>query len=384
MILHGRTAHSRRPVAAALVAAATVVCGLAGCSTDDEEPPSGPSSGIEARLLPPIADSGKKPRKAKRADVVVEGRVEPAAEGEPVTLQVQQDGEWTELDQAKQDEEGRVAFIAPNLVEKETQSYRLVAGDDKSNALDTGVWQDKLEFEDLFERTSLGPRWFHRLQGYDAGSRSCSRPDESMVDVGDDVAGLSVALDPDRSDDECRYEGEEHSYRLNANIGTQGSFDFRYGYAAARIKFHEKRGQHAAFWLQPATAVHDGDPNTSGAEIDIIEWFGRRQSPSLASYVHYTDEDGESVKIGDFIADPDQYGDKWWDRYHVFSVEWTPDAYIFRIDGQVTSVIDEAISGVPQFLLLSNLSSDYELRHLPSEDDLPQTMKVDWVRVWNL
>jgi 5-hydroxyisourate hydrolase-like protein (transthyretin family) len=383
--LHRRAASNRRRVAAALLAAATLALAVSGCSSDDKDTPSGPDAapGIEARLLPPIADPGKKPRKAKRADVVIEGTVGKPAQGDPVTLQVRDDGEWTDLDSAKQDADGQVAFVAPNLVDKETQSYRLVAGDEESNSLDTGVWQDKLEFEDLFERSELGSHWSHRLQGYDAGSRSCSRPDTTMVDVGDDVASLSVALDPDRSE-KCRYEGKSYGYRLNANIGTQGVFDFRYGYAAARIKFHEMRGQHAAFWLQPATAAAEGDPNADGAEIDIVEWFGRRKSPSLASYVHYSDEDGESVKVGDFIADAEKYGDKWWSRFHVFSVEWTPDGYTFRIDGQVTSVIDEAISGVPQFLLLSNLSSDYELEHLPSEGDLPQTTEVDWVRVWNL
>ena len=39
------------------------------------------------------------------------------------------------------------------------------------------------------------------------------------------------------------------------------------------------------------------------------------------------------------------------------------------------------ISGVPQFLVLSLLSSDWELKDL-DQSTLPATMKVDWVRVW--
>lgn len=372
---------AHRPVAAAFLAAATAALSLSGC-TADEKGDSGDGPQIEARLLPPIVDPGPKPRKPKQADVAIEGTVDPVDEGGTVTLQVHDGDAWTDLDSAEQDAEGSVGFTAPNLVDGETQSYRLAVGEHHSDDLDTGVWQDKLEFEDQFNGDSLGSTWHHRLQGYAAESRSCSRPDTSMVDVSGGVAALSVDLDSERSD-RCSYDGTKYDYRLNANIGTQGQFSFRYGYAAARMKFHEKRGQHAAFWMQPEHPADGGDPRDAGAEIDVVEWFGHPHHSGLASYVHYRDEDGPQ-KIGDWITDPDQYGDKWWKKYHVFSVEWSPEGYTFRIDGQVTSVIDEAVSGVPEFLILSNLSSDYELAKLPSESDLPQTSYVDWVRVWNL
>ena len=35
---------------------------------------------------------------------------------------------------------------------------------------------------------------------------------------------------------------------------------------------------------------------------------------------------------------------------------------------------------MPEFLILSLLSSDYELPRFDGE--LPETMEVDWVRVW--
>ena len=40
----------------------------------------------------------------------------------------------------------------------------------------------------------------------------------------------------------------------------------------------------------------------------------------------------------------------------------------------------EGISTVPQFPILSLLSSDYELPRFDGK--LPQTMEVDWARVW--
>ena len=59
----------------------------------------------------------------------------------------------------------------------------------------------------------------------------------------------------------------------------------------------------------------------------------------------------------------------------------TRSQYVFRIDGRVTWCSSQGVSGVPQFLVLSLLNSDWELARLrPSR--LPQTMSVDWVRVW--
>jgi beta-glucanase (GH16 family) len=65
----------------------------------------------------------------------------------------------------------------------------------------------------------------------------------------------------------------------------------------------------------------------------------------------------------------------------VFSVEWTPTAYIFRVDGVETYRQTKNISGAPEYLVLSLLSSDWELPDLDTSK-LPVDMKVDWVRVW--
>ena len=66
----------------------------------------------------------------------------------------------------------------------------------------------------------------------------------------------------------------------------------------------------------------------------------------------------------------------------MFSVEWTPDMYIFRIDGRETMRTTRGVSHHPEFLILSMLSSDYELRSLGGDKQLPQHFYVDWVQVW--
>ncbi len=159
-----------------------------------------------------------------------------------------------------------------------------------------------------------------------------------------------------------------YNWRLNGHISTQDQHAFRYGFAAARIKFQLRRGQHGAFWMQPQTSVKaPGNPRLTGAEIDVTEWFGNgHPSGGLTNYAYYPGSDGETVKVGSWIKDPARFlsnpADGWGKQFHVFSVEWTPHRYIFRIDGRETFRTTEGVSGQPEYLILSLLSSDYELR----------------------
>ena len=93
----------------------------------------------------------------------------------------------------------------------------------------------------------------------------------------------------------------------------------------------------------------------------------------------------ELTSHGGPIQDPDRFlasrSDRWWTGYHVFSVEWTPREYVFRIDGQETARIGSGVSHHPEFLILSMLSSDFEL-DLIDDEALPQHLDVDWVAAW--
>ena len=109
------------------------------------------------------------------------------------------------------------------------------------------------------------------------------------------------------------------------------------------------------------------------------EWFGAGSSglsSGVWSYGGGTQTKVAEARIGDGAA----YGSDWTGGYHVFSVEWTPTEYVFRIDGRETWRTSVGISHVPQYPILSLLSSDYELPRFNGE--LPEQMEVDWARVW--
>ena len=105
----------------------------------------------------------------------------------------------------------------------------------------------------------------------------------------------------------------------------------------------------------------------------------------LATFLYHPTTGGRQ-KVGGKLTDTDRYlaekSDRWWRAYHVFSLEWTPTEYIFRIDGRETWRTSVGISHVPQYPILSLLSSDYELKNLGGENRLPQHMYVDWMAMW--
>ena len=107
----------------------------------------------------------------------------------------------------------------------------------------------------------------------------------------------------------------------------------------------------------------------------------------MSTSVHRHSTGGDALtSVGGRIDDPDRFladgSGRWWTGYHVFSVEWTPHEYVFRIDGQETTRITSGISHHPEFLILSMLSSDFELGRLGSDERLPQHLDVDWVAAW--
>ena len=235
-----------------------------------------------------------------------------------------------------------------------------------------------LRFEDEFDGTALDTSvWGYRQEGLRKASHGRGRAasDRRAVSVARGKLRLSTMVDPSRP-----------GYFLNGHVSTEDSYSFQEGIAAARIRFQRARGQHGAFWIQSPVPQSEGEgPALQGAEIDVAEFFGEGYSRGgLSHFVHYRGEDDTWVKTGGLLPRSVlrlPAGQTWWNSYHIFSVEWSPNAYVFRVDGRVTWCSSGGVSGVKQFLVLSLLNSDWELAGLrPSR--LPQTMSVDWVRVW--
>jgi beta-glucanase (GH16 family) len=229
------------------------------------------------------------------------------------------------------------------------------------------VWSDEFEGTD-FDRT----KWDFRY----LGPRDGSMMSKDCISVGDGLLKLWVKEDKD---------GMLH----NGMISTQKKFEPRYGTIAGRIRFPRQQGQHGSIWMQPVNPEKiPDDPARSGVEIDIIEWFGEgRKDGGTASNLYWP-----GMKDGKFDAKANHAGgtkdfgilpegELPSDDFHVYSVEWSPQGYIFRMDGKETYRISEGVSQVPQYIILSLFTAEWEAPRLDRKK-LPNSMDVDWVRVW--
>ncbi len=229
------------------------------------------------------------------------------------------------------------------------------------------VWGDD------FSGDTLDPANWRTREQAPFGRRLCSAPSPSRVVVGNGMATLSIAKKPNSTTSTCPYGQFE-----NAMIGTSGAapgFTAAYGTFAARVKFQSGQGQHGSFWLQ--------GPRSTGAEIDVAEYFGDgRPDGGLSNFVHYNDQNDKLVSAGGIHPVQSVLGSGRTpsNGWHVYSVDWNPSGYIFRLDGTpVYSTSKPFVATANEGMILSLLTSDYELPRLTST---ASTMHVDWVRAW--
>ena len=355
---------------------------------------------VRMRMLPQIVQPGPNARSASLARSAITAKFTPTRAGREVVLQRRSGTSWVKVGTDRQNRNGVAEFKAPAEVGGGVATYRVFARAFRgaprvvSSSSRTDVWGRPV-FGDPFNGRALSSNWSSRVTDYNPeGLRRCSKGSPKAVDVGGGVVRLSVIKDPARRHSKCRAFDSRgkfigrYSWRLNGHISTGGEKSFRYGVSAARVKFQLRRGQHGSFWMKPQTPRKiPGRPKLAGAEIDVIEWFGKgHPAGGLSTHAYFLGKGGRKVTVGDWIRNPNRFltggRDSWYSRFHVFSVEWTPARYIYRIDGKEVARTTRGVSGVPEFLILSLLSSDWELPYLGRESKLPETMKVDWVRHW--
>jgi len=68
--------------------------------------------------------------------------------------------------------------------------------------------------------------------------------------------------------------------------------------------------------------------------------------------------------------------------FHMYSLLWTPEEYIFYIDGKETWRTDKVASKHDEYIILSLLSATEEDTRI-KEEDFPYHLLVDWVPVYH-
>ncbi len=223
----------------------------------------------------------------------------------------------------------------------------------------------KLVWSDEFDGTELDLRkWKHRYPG----PRKDGFNDPSAFHL--DGQG-HLHLSCQRKDDRI----------VVGMITTDGLYSAKYGYFEARVQFQTQEGWWPGFWLMSNTV---GDPDRgkaavddttrNGTEIDIFEYL-RIRGDQIQHALHWNGYGKSHKSTGHHAPVPELTT-----GFHTVGCEWTPESYTFYVDGRKTHETQQAISQIPEYLILSGEVSSWPGQI--SRARLPDAVIWDYVRVW--
>ena len=175
------------------------------------------------------------------------------------------------------------------------------------------------------------------------------------------------------------YQGSSYT---SARLLTKGSFDQKYGRFEARIKLPWGQGIWPAFWMLGADI--DTTPWPDAGEIDIMEYRGQ-QPTVIHGSVHGPDYSGGEGVTKSYTLTNDRFDT----GFHVFGIEWGPEYINYYVDDVLynqitpTDVAGKWVFDKPFFILINMAVGGSFVGSPNSETVFPQTMLIDYVRVYN-
>jgi len=235
------------------------------------------------------------------------------------------------------------------------------------------VWQD--EFESFAGESPNSANWT-----YDIGTGNNGWGNQELQYYTDRLE--NVYLDGDGNlAITARRESFGGRPFTSARIKTQGLFEQAYGRFEARIKMPWGPGIWPAFWMLGNDIETVGWPQTG--EIDIMEYRGQ-QTNIINGTVH-----GPGYSGGAAITKTFGFTDNRFDvDFHLFAVEWGKNYLRFYVDEVLYQEIKpEDLPGPwvfdkPFFIILNVAVGGNYVGFPTSQTPFPQTMLVDYVRVY--
>jgi beta-glucanase (GH16 family) len=266
----------------------------------------------------------------------------------------------------------RRLLIAPALTLLALCSMSDCSGDESQDWV--LAWKD--EFEGPAGELPDSDRWGFDI-GTDWGNDQLEYDTNRPENVSLDGQGFLAVTAREEN-----YEGQAYT---SGRINTWGFFAQARGRFEARIRLPIGRGIWPAFWLLGANFDNVGWP-TCG-EIDIMEYRG--QEPRIVhGSVHGPGYSGGGAVGGRYELEGEGFNED----FHVFGLEWTEERIAWLIDGSPYQSITRAdlpsgaswVFDHPFFIIL-NVAVGGNFVGAPDDStEFPQTMLVDWVRVYRL
>ncbi len=240
------------------------------------------------------------------------------------------------------------------------------------------VWADEFDGPD---GSAVDPtKWFHDVGGGGFGNQEreyyTDGTQNAVVQGGHLVITATTAGAAQHA---CWYGACRYT---SARFESNGKFMQAYGRFEARIQIPFGQGLWPAFWMLGANI--DRVPWPACGEIDVMENIGREPSMNHGS-LH-----GQGYPPAGLTGVYAMGGGNLADSFHRYAVEWEPSVIRFYVDDQLYETRTPA--DVPAgsawafdhpFFLLLNLAVGGTWPGDPDATTVfPQTMKVDWVRVF--
>ena len=240
------------------------------------------------------------------------------------------------------------------------EGYQLVWHDEFSGSeLDASAWRHEVK----------SPGWVNNELQYYVNGSADGKP---VTSVADGKLTITAFLSG----------GKVYSGRIYAGEHT----GWTYGIFEARIKLPKGRGTWPAFWMMPVDNDFSANPWPRCGEIDIMEEVGYHPNYTSSS-IHcesYNHVMGTQKTAERFTSGAE-------DEYHVYRLEWTPDAIITYVDdNRLLYFPNDGAGNVSTwpfnrpFYIILNLAwgGSWGGQQGVDESRLPAEYQIDYVRVF--
>lgn len=231
-------------------------------------------------------------------------------------------------------------------------------------------------------------KWHVFSSGSSWGSQCWTKKPENIAADGQGNLKLSLV---DTKANQCKNSYGDQSTITSGGMDTQGKFTTKYGRFEVRAKLACASSVWGSIWLSTGT----GPSWPQSGEIDIYE-IGYNKQNKLQQTIHAGKSSTDKYSVVTYA----QQADRYCDDFHVYGVEWREGYIQFLFDGKPTNRITETegtagatSSGKSPYWPFNT----YELRLIidlqygkagswtgtPNVSELPSSMLVDYVRVFN-
>ncbi len=244
----------------------------------------------------------------------------------------------------------------------------------------------ELIFEDQFEGTELDTNvWEHRPEWLrDKGYVNYFSHEMTFLDGEGHLVSRAAPGKKKLWDYSNNCYKEVDAY-LSGAVSTKDLFTSTYGYYEASVKLHHQTGMWGAFWLvcgdmDSSNPSNDGS-SENGCEIDVFESLYNHGG--VSQNLHWDGFTGHtgSAPGAPYVTQINTYDGE----YHKFAISWTPNEYVFLVDGIVTRRINAKTAGgicnQPGYMLITTECGTWAGSWVLEEGEYSD-MLVDYVRVY--